>query len=74
MTTTSFRTKLTSLRSMPCRAHLHWLGQSDRGAGFIEYALLLALIAAVVVGAATALGDNTASTMNATASSVVFAP
>lgn len=33
-------------------------GQSERGAALVEYALLLALIAVVCIGALTLLGDS----------------
>lgn len=71
MFSAAFRQTISTLTSTLRRAHCQWLSRSDRAAGFIEYALLLALIAAVVVGAAAALGQNTAQTMNNTASSVI---
>jgi pilus assembly protein Flp/PilA len=46
------------------RLQLRWLGLRDRwlgeeGATAVEYALMLALIAIVIVGAVTVLGQNT---------------
>jgi pilus assembly protein Flp/PilA len=40
------------------RAAVGWLGDDDRGATAIEYALLAALVALAVVGALTAIGDT----------------
>ena len=36
----------------------------ERGASLVEYALLVALIAVVVIGAVTLLGDTTATTFS----------
>jgi len=38
--------------------------KDDRGASAVEYGLLVALIAAVIVGAVTLLGGNLAQTFN----------
>jgi pilus assembly protein Flp/PilA len=37
--------------------------REERGATAVEYALMLALIAAVIVGAVTLLGQNTSSSL-----------
>jgi Flp pilus assembly pilin Flp len=46
-----------------------WMGalRRDQGVTMAEYALLLAVIALVVIGAAVLVGGNTANTLNATA-------
>lgn len=40
------------------------LGDDERGASLVEYALLLALIAVVAIGALLFLGNSTANTLN----------
>ncbi|MEZ5380980.1 MAG: Flp family type IVb pilin [Microthrixaceae bacterium] len=44
--------------------------KSDRGASLVEYALLVALIAAVCVVAVRAFGSNASTTFNTSASNV----
>jgi len=46
----------------------------DGGASLVEYALLLALIVVVCIGAVTFLGGNLSSSMSKSASSVTAAP
>jgi pilus assembly protein Flp/PilA len=45
--------------------------KDDRGASAVEYGLLVALIAAVIVGAVTLLGGNLQATFNYIASIVL---
>ena len=45
--------------------------KDDKGAGAVEYALLVAMIAAVIVGAVTLLGGNLKSTFDYVASIVL---
>ena len=45
----------------------------ERGASLVEYALLIALIALVMVGAVTLLGDTTATSINGSSSSILDA-
>lgn len=47
-------TYFTNVVSVFVRAHI----KSERGASLVEYALLVALIAVVCIGAATFLGGN----------------
>lgn len=50
-----------------------WLGalrDSDRGVTAVEYGLLAALIAVVIIGAVTTLGTNLNNTFNTVATSV----
>ena len=42
-------------------------GESERGASLVEYALLVALIAVICVGAVTILGQNTSTSFSSTA-------
>ncbi|MGH9083860.1 MAG: Flp family type IVb pilin [Acidimicrobiales bacterium] len=42
-------------------------GESERGASLVEYALLVALIAIICVGAVTILGQNTSTSFSSTA-------
>jgi len=42
----------------------HVTGKDDTGASLVEYALLLALIAVVAIGALTFLGNTVAHTLN----------
>jgi pilus assembly protein Flp/PilA len=44
--------------------------RDDRGASLVEYALLVALIAIVCIGAVTLLGGNTNSNLSGAASSL----
>jgi pilus assembly protein Flp/PilA len=50
------------------RQALPLLRQDKRAVTAIEYALIAALIAVVIVGAATQLGNNVSSTFNSVAS------
>ena len=45
-------------------------GGSERGASLVEYALLVALIAVVCIGAITLLGKNSSSKFSTVASSI----
>jgi len=45
--------------------------KDDRGASAVEYGLLVALIAAVIVGAVTLLGGNLTTTLNYVATIVL---
>jgi pilus assembly protein Flp/PilA len=45
--------------------------KDDRGASAVEYGLLVALVAAVIVGAVTLLGANLSQTFNYVASIVL---
>jgi pilus assembly protein Flp/PilA len=45
-------------------------GDSDRGASLVEYALLVALIAVVCIGAVTLLGSNASKKFSSVASSI----
>ena len=53
---------------MPIQSSLRaWLGarvHDDRGASLVEYALLLALLAMVCIGAVTALGEATSASFS----------
>jgi pilus assembly protein Flp/PilA len=52
---------------------IRWITQrsrSERGASIVEYALLIALIAVVCIGAVTVLGGNTSSTLSGVGSSL----
>jgi pilus assembly protein Flp/PilA len=47
----------------------NWI-KSERGAAAVEYALLVALIAVVIVGAVTTLGSNVSTKLNAAATAI----
>ncbi len=49
------------------------LAYTERGASLVEYALLLALIAVVMVGAVTLLGETAAGTLDRSGSSILDA-
>ena len=54
-----------------CRSAYAWLKvESERGAAALEYGLLAALIAVVIVGAVTAVGTNIKGVFYSIASSV----
>lgn len=44
--------------------------RSERGASMVEYALLVALIAVVAIGAVTLLGQNTTAQLGAAAAAI----
>jgi Flp pilus assembly pilin Flp len=46
---------------------------SERGASLVEYALLVALIAVVMIGAVTLLGDTASDSLNGSSSSILDA-
>ena len=48
--------------------------RSERGASMVEYALLVALIAVVAIGAVTLLGNNVSGQLNAPARGIGAAP
>lgn len=48
-------------------------GRQDRGAGLVEYALLLALIVVVCIGAVTAFGSATDTSVSRSGNSIVNA-
>lgn len=52
------------------KTYLASLAKTERGASLVEYALLVALIAVVVIGAVTLLGNTTRTTFSGVASSV----
>jgi pilus assembly protein Flp/PilA len=45
-----------------------WTDRDERGASFVEYALLTALIAIVCLAAVTAIGTTTGESLSSTAS------
>jgi pilus assembly protein Flp/PilA len=48
--------------------------RSERGASMVEYALLVALIAVVAIGAVTLLGQNVSGQLNEAARGIGAAP
>jgi pilus assembly protein Flp/PilA len=46
------------------------LARTERGASLVEYALLVALIAVICIGAVTLLGQHANSTLTSAASSI----
>jgi pilus assembly protein Flp/PilA len=52
----------------------HWIrarsGEHDRGASLVEYALLVALVAAVCIAAVTLLGQSSSSKLEEIGSSI----
>lgn len=46
------------------------LAKTERGASLVEYALLVALIAVVVIAAITLIGNNASDTLNEVGSSI----
>ena len=52
------------------KTRLNAISKSDRGASAVEYGLLVALIAIVIIVAVTLLGNNLSSIFNDTASSI----
>jgi pilus assembly protein Flp/PilA len=53
------------------RIRLQALRTSERGASAVEYGLLVALIAAVIIGAVVALGDTLQTTFQGTNDTIV---
>jgi len=51
----------------------HGAFRAERGASLVEYALLVALIAVVMVGAVTFLGDTTGASLDRSGSSILDA-
>jgi pilus assembly protein Flp/PilA len=51
-------------------ARQRFSGKDDTGASLVEYALLLALIAVVAIGALTFLGHSVSSTLNNVANDI----
>jgi pilus assembly protein Flp/PilA len=51
-------------------AHVKWMLRKDDGATAIEYALLVALIALVIIGVVTLLGSNLSGIFNNAATNV----
>ena len=49
---------------------MNWLKNEESGQGMVEYGLILALIAVVVIAALTLLGDNVSETFNKVAEDV----
>ena len=47
--------------------------QAERGASLVEYALLIALIAVVMIGAVTRLGETATSSIDGSSSSILDA-
>ena len=52
------------------KAYLVSKAKTDRGASLVEYALLVALIAVVCIGAVTVLGNNASSKFSAVGSAI----
>jgi pilus assembly protein Flp/PilA len=52
------------------RIRLNALTKSERGASAVEYGLLVALIAIIIIVAVTLLGSNLSSIFNKTANSI----
>jgi len=55
------------------RGTRHGATVSERGASLVEYALLVALIAVVMAGAVTFLGDTTGASLDRSGSSILDA-
>jgi pilus assembly protein Flp/PilA len=56
------------LQRLGAKAHLWWLGlREERGATAVEYALMVALIAAVIIIAVSLLGRNASSVFSSVA-------
>ena len=53
------------------KIRLNAMSKSERGASAVEYGLLVALIAIIIIAAVTLLGGNLSSIFNKTASSLV---
>jgi pilus assembly protein Flp/PilA len=53
-----------------CKATIHTRIKSERGASLVEYALLLALIAVICIGAITLIGGNANKKLSSAASSL----
>jgi pilus assembly protein Flp/PilA len=53
---------------------MNWLKNEESGQGMVEYGLILALIAVVVIGALTLLGGNVKSIFNDTAGKLTTTP
>ncbi len=53
-----------------CRATIHAKVKDERGASLVEYALLLALIAVVCIGAITLIGTGANKSLSSTASAL----
>lgn len=51
-------------------AHVKWMLKKDDGATAIEYALLVALIALVIIGVVTIIGTNLSGVFNNVATNV----
>jgi pilus assembly protein Flp/PilA len=49
---------------------VNWLKNEESGQGMVEYGLILALVAIVVIAALNILGDRTANKMNEVANSL----
>ena len=52
------------------KIRLNAISKSERGASAVEYALLVALIAIIIIVAVTLLGHNLSSIFNKTANSI----
>jgi pilus assembly protein Flp/PilA len=53
---------------------MNWLKNEESGQGMVEYGLILALIAVVVIGALTLLGGNVKGIFNNAASKLTTTP
>lgn len=53
---------------------MNWLKNEESGQGMVEYGLILALIAVVVIGALTLLGGNVKGIFNNTAGKLTATP
>lgn len=62
------------MKTLAQKAHVRWLlakaGVEDRGATAVEYGLLVALIALVIIVAVTLLGQNLSGLFNKVAETV----
>ena len=56
-----------------CSANIRTRIKNERGASLVEYALLLALIAAVCIGAITYFGSTSGNSVNTSTSRIVEA-
>jgi pilus assembly protein Flp/PilA len=52
------------------KIRLNAIGKSERGASAVEYGLLVALIAIIIIAAVTLLGGNLSAIFNETANSL----
>lgn len=53
-----------------CQTFIHTRIRDERGASLVEYALLLALIAVICIGAITLIGNNASNKLSQVASNL----